>query len=75
MKPGLIRLFEKRNNGIFYVGFILAQRFYPVQGKVEAGDEVMVHQEGLSGTPTESGWYVATLADGTKAHCRWSFAV
>lgn len=69
------RLFKKMRDGVAHVGFVRAQRFYPVDGQVTEGDEPLVHQEGLPGTPTESGWYIASLEDGTRVHCRRSFPI
>lgn len=74
MKPILIRLFEKRQNGIAHVGFIRQQRFYPVEGlSVAEGAEVLV-KEVTSGSPSYSGEYSATL-DGVTVTCRHSFGI
>jgi len=73
--PVKTRLFLKARDGVVHSGFVRAQRFYIVDAGTCDGDEVLVHQEGLEGTPTESGWYVATLPRDVKVHCRTSFPI
>jgi hypothetical protein len=72
MKPVLVRLFVKRQNGVSHVGFVRAQRFYPVEGLpgVSEGVEALVKEV----SPGWSGEYTVTL-DGATVTCRHSFYI
>lgn len=74
MKPLLVRLFVKRQNGTPHVGFVRQQRFYPVEGvQVSEGLEVLV-KEVTQGSPSYSGEY-SVLVDGKAVSCRTSFPI